>query len=69
MSEQRPNIASNLIGLWHRFGDPVGRRQASRKRCQSRSALARPYICRFSSLIRVTWPSTRPDLHGRSTRR
>jgi GNAT superfamily N-acetyltransferase len=27
--------------------------------------LARPYICRFNSLMRVTWPSTGRELHGR----
>ena len=32
--------------------------QASRIRALSKSNLARPYICRFSSLTRVTWPST-----------
>ena len=32
--------------------------QANRIRALSKSNLARPYICRFNSLTRVTWPST-----------
>jgi len=38
--------------------------QANRIRALSKSNLARPYICRFNSLTRVTWPSTCPLLQG-----
>src|SRR3954470_17777271 len=33
-------------------------------RLRSRSNLARPYACRFSSFSRLIWPSTGPLLHG-----
>jgi hypothetical protein len=32
--------------------------------CVSRSKLARPYIWRLSILIRLTVPSTTPELYG-----
>jgi hypothetical protein len=31
---------------------------------RSRSSFARPYICRLSILIRMTWPSTAPELRA-----
>src|ERR1700733_382831 len=34
-------------------------------RRRSRSGPARPYICRLSILMRLTWPSTEPELHRR----
>ena len=35
---------------------------ASRTRLRSRSGLARPYICLLIILMRLTWPSTAPEL-------
>jgi hypothetical protein len=35
---------------------------ASRTRLRSRSGFARPYICRLIILMRLTWPSTAPEL-------
>jgi putative transposase len=40
------------------------RQGGPRKRLRSRSNLARPYICRFSALSRVTCPSVWPLLQG-----
>ena len=37
------------------------------KRARSRSTLARPYICRFTSFSLVTWPSVRPFDHASFT--
>jgi hypothetical protein len=36
-----------------------------RMRRRRRPNFARPYICRFSILTRLTWPSTAPELQGR----
>ena len=33
-----------------------------RMRWRSRSRLARPYMVRLSALMRLTWPSTAPEL-------
>ena len=56
---------------WLFLGSPASRvqlagnaRQARRTRVRRRSNLARAYICRFSSLTRVTCPSTWPLLQG-----
>src|SRR3954469_21787553 len=38
---------------------------AARTRWRSRSKLARPYICRFTSLSLLIRPSTGPVLHGK----
>ncbi len=40
------------------------RHEASRTRFLSRPKPARPYICRLSILILLTWPSTTPELQG-----
>ena len=44
------------------FRDGLGSGHASRTRLRSRSNRARPYICRLSILIRLTLPSTLPEL-------
>ena len=56
----------NGIWIWPTFrdrtGPGAGDRHASRTRLRSRSNLARPYIWRLSILIRLTVPSTVPEL-------
>jgi hypothetical protein len=44
------------------FRDGLGSGHASKVRLRSRSNPARPYICRLSILIRLTLPSTLPEL-------
>jgi hypothetical protein len=46
--------------IWPTFRD--GGRQLSRTRSRSRSKLARPYICLLIILMRLTCPSTAPEL-------
>src|SRR6266851_6794232 len=40
----------------------VMHQSASRTRLRSRSGFARPYICLLIILMRLTWPSTAPEL-------
>jgi hypothetical protein len=51
--------------IWHRFRDFCGvhlGQAAIRMRLRSRSNFARPYICRLIILMRLTVPSTGPEL-------
>jgi hypothetical protein len=54
----------NWIWIWPTFRDRVGPagHAASRTRLRSRSNLARPYICLLIILMRLTLPSTVPEL-------
>ena len=54
--------------IWHRFRDFCGvhlGQAAIRMRLRSRSNFARPYICRLIILMRLTVPSTGPELSCR----
>ena len=45
--------------LWPTFREG---QSASRTRLRSRSGFALPYICLLIILMRLTWPSTGPEL-------
>src|SRR5262249_24698610 len=68
---QRP-ACTRLLGAWWNpvFGSRLESwypHAARRKRCWSKSRLARPNIWRLSSFKRLIWPSTGPLLQGRVT--
>ena len=53
------------IWIWPVFRDDHRPRQLTRStRLRSRGKAARPYICRLIILVRLTLPSTTPELHG-----
>jgi hypothetical protein len=59
------NDNSIWIWIWPTFRDetgPPGGQRVSRIRLRRRSNLARPYICRLIILMRLTLPSTAPEL-------
>jgi hypothetical protein len=57
---RRPMSTAKLRWLWLNCRDRG--QSASRTRLRSRSGFARPYICLLIILMRLTWPSTAPEL-------
>ncbi len=56
------------VGIWRRScGSPGAAvdHGVRRTRFRRRSKFARPYICLLIILMRLTWPSTGPELWGR----
>ena len=54
-----------IMGIWPVFRDDNEPLQVARRtRLRSNGKVARPYICRLIILVRLTLPSTTPELHG-----
>lgn len=64
-SRQRRGDSIHGSWLWLNFCDAATLRHANRTRLRRSWCPARPNIWRLSILIRLTWPSTAPELQGR----
>ena len=61
-----PLSAAGEYWLWHSFRGLFRSGLAGEEDAAAEQVgLARPYICRLSILMRLTWPSTAPELQGR----